>query len=50
MVKANFISAGLLALCIAIATAPQPVAGDWLQDFTKGGSRAFDSAFSTWSE
>lgn len=50
MVKASFISAGLLALCIAIATAPQPVAGDWLQDFTKGGSRTFDSAFKSWSE
>lgn len=50
MVKTSFISVGLLALCIAIATAPQPVAADWVQDFTKGGSKAFDSAFQTWSE
>lgn len=50
MVKTSFITAGVLALCIALATTPQLVAGDILQDFTKGGAKAFDSAFATWSE
>lgn len=50
MVRPNFVSVGLLALCMVLATAPQHAQADIIQDATKAGANAFDAAFDSWSE
>lgn len=50
MVTKRFLTVGLVALTLALATSTQEARADWIQDATHGGQRVFQAAFDSWTE
>lgn len=50
MIAKNFLSAGLVALVFALASAPQPAQANWIDDASSSGQRVFQATFDTWTE
>ncbi|CAO1618319.1 unnamed protein product [Sympodiomycopsis kandeliae] len=48
MIANKYLSVGLIAICLALAT--QPAQANWIQDSKSGGQKVFQAAFDTWSE
>ncbi|CAO1627931.1 unnamed protein product [Parajaminaea phylloscopi] len=48
MIAKRFLSVGLVALCLALAS--QPASANWVDDVQAGGQRVFQAAFDTWTE
>lgn len=50
MIANKYISASLIAVCLALAAAPQSAQANWIQDSRSGSQKVFQAAFDTWSE
>lgn len=50
MIANKYVSVSLIAVCLALAAAPQPAQANWIQDTQAGGQKVFQAAFDTWSE